>query len=214
MAFGMPEKAVADFADRVQYDANAGRLFRIDYDPATGEKTAVDVTTPAPSFAIDFGSLEVGYGCYSATGPEFHVVSEGQQIPAQPDGLDEKGRPKFRPVFRVKLYGKVLGGLREWSSAARCVLYQVEELYTQFKNAPEAAQGRIPIVKLTKTLPVSMGKGQRARTVYAPCFIIAGWTDRVAEMGPRTVPAPKSNSAATPTPPSNTNPIDDDEIPF
>jgi hypothetical protein len=215
MAFGMPETATADFADRVQYDANAGRMFRIDFDMATGEKTPVDITMPPPQFAVDFGSLEIGYGHYSATGPEFHLVPEGQPPPAQPRELDEKGRPKFRQVFRLKLYGKVLGGLREWSSAAKCVLHQIEELYTQFKAAPEAAQGRIPIVTMTKTLPVTMGKGQRQRTVYAPCLVITGWTDRVEAMGPRTVPAPKPNGGTTvKKPPSNMSPIDGDEIPF
>jgi hypothetical protein len=194
MAFGLAQAASADFADIVKYDANAGRMFRCDYNPATREKTQVDITTPPPKFAIDFGSLEVGYGHFSANGPDFRLAPEGQQVPAQPLDKDDKGRFKYRAMFRVKLFGKVLGGLREWSSASNSALEAVEDLYSKFRAAPEATQGKIPIVELTKTLPVTFGKGQRQRTIYAPCFVIAGWTDRNADMGQRTVPAPQSSS--------------------
>ena len=36
MAFGLitQQRSSGDFADIVKYDANAGRLFRVDYDPA------------------------------------------------------------------------------------------------------------------------------------------------------------------------------------
>ena len=191
MPFGLHTPPTADFADIVKFDANAGRMFRIDYDSDTREKRPVDITMPAPKFAVDFGSLEVGYGRFTDKGPEYHIVPEGQPIPQQPMEKDEKGRLLFRPVFRVKIYGKVLGGMREWASAANCVLEPIEDLYNKFRAAPEAQQGKIPIVELTRTMPVSMGRGQRQRTLYAPCFQIVGWTDRVAEMGERTVPPPK-----------------------
>ncbi len=72
------------------------------------------------------------------------------------------------------------------------VLEAVDELYQEFRRAPEAAAGQIPIVQLTKTIPVVFGKRkQHENTVYAPCFLIVGWTDRVPEMGERTVPPPK-----------------------
>ena len=41
-----------------------------------------------------------------------------------------------------------------------------------------------------------MGKGARQTTVYTPGFAIVGWTDRVAEMGLRTVPIPQSQDSA------------------
>jgi hypothetical protein len=131
----------------------------------------------------------------------------------------------------VKLYGKVLGGIREFSSSANCVLDAVEDLYLKFRSAPEAQSGKIPIVELTKTIPISMGKGSRASTAYIPCFVIVGWTGRGPEMGERTVPIPpapptagtsrlESSDAAPPTQTpapivSGTDSDDlDDEIPF
>ena len=79
-------------------------------------------------------------------------------------------------------------------------------------------------MELTKTIPIVMGKGARQTTVYGPCFTIVGWTDRVPEMGERTVPAPKPHAAtaqvvqmaaAVPTtPPPARNDDLNDEIPF
>jgi hypothetical protein len=170
MAFGLAHSGPADFADIVKFDANAGRLFKVDYDPATNEKAAIDITSPPPRFAADFGSLEVGYGYFGATGPEFLLAPEGS-----------------------KVYGKVLDGLREWRSQSNAVLESLEDLYCKFLAAPEAAEGKIPLVELTKTVPVVYGRGQRQRTVYTPCFTIIGWTERPPDLGQRTVPAPKPN---------------------
>ena len=214
MAFGMQTASTPDFADIVKYDANAGRFFRVDYNLDTREKAPVDITTPPPRFAIDFGSLEVGYGRFTATGPEFHIVPVEQKLPAQPLEKDEKGRLLFRPVFRVKLYGKVLDGLREWASAANCVLETVDDLYNKFRAAPEAQSGKIPIVELTRTIPVVFGRGARQRTLYAPCFSIVGWTDRVPAMGERTVPPPTPPPSASTDVATGPDRSLDDEIPF
>ena len=227
MAFGMKTPVAGDFADIVKFDARAGRFFRVDYDPLTREKVPADITSPPPRFAIDFGSLEVGYAHFAPTGPDLRVVPEGQPIPAQPADKDDKGRLMFKPVFRAKLYGKVLGGLREWASSANAVLEAVDDLYQKFRAAPEAQTGKVPIVEMTKTIPITAGKGARQTTVYAPCFNICGWTERVAEMGERTVPAPPQSVAApvppvqaayvskgNGAPPAGGGSIDDDAIPF
>jgi hypothetical protein len=220
MAFGMETPAVADFADIVKYDANAGRMFKIDYNFETREKMPVDITMPPPRFAVDFGSLEVGYGRITAAGPDLRLVPESQPLPPQPLDKDEKGRLVFRPAFRLKIFGKVLDGPREWVSTATCVLDAVEDLYKKFRDAPEARQGKIPIVELTRTLPTTVGRGARQRTLYVPSFMIVGWTDRVSEMGERTVPPPGAPAAMT-TPPAasagvatGAQRLVDDDIPF
>jgi hypothetical protein len=198
----MKAPSAGDFTEIMKYDARAGRLFRMDYDPNTRERIAVDITTPAPKFAMDFGSLEVGYVHFAPTGPDFRMVAEGQPLPEQPSDKDAEGKLKFKPGIRVKTYGKILlspprtSALREFASAANVVLEAVENLHHRFLAAAEAQAGQIPIVELTRTIPVIMGKGTRQSTVYTPCFTIAGWTDRVAEMGPRTV-APPLGAART-----------------
>jgi hypothetical protein len=211
MAFGMTARATnIDFIDIMKYDANAGRLFRIDYDMSTREKIPVDITVPPPRFAIDFGTLEVGWASFSASGPEYRMVPEGKPLPPEPTDLDDKGRPKFRSAFRVKVFGKVLSGLREWSSAAECVLTAVEDVYKKFQAAEEAKAGKIPIIEMSRVIPIVLGKGARQRTVYSPCFLIVGWTERVPDMGERTVPILVPEAATA----GQIQKDLDDEIPF
>ena len=196
MAFGMKSPVASDFTERVKIDARSGRMIKITYDPDTREKEQEDITYPPPRFAFDFGSLEVGYAYFSVAGPDFRVVPEGQTLPNQPSDTDDQGKLLFRPVFRAKLYGQVLDGLRELASSANVVMEAVDDLYQKFRQAPEAAEGLIPVVELVKTIPVTFGKGKRENTVYQPCFAIVRWVDRVPEMGERTVPAPKPVPAA------------------
>ena len=225
MPFGLNVPQAGDFPDIVKYDARAGRLFKVIYDQTTREKTQIDITTPPPRFAVDFGSLAVGYIKYSATGPDFKVVPEGSAIPRQPEDRDDQNRLLYRAGFRVKLYGRVLDGLRDFSSTAGSVLECIEDLYGRFKAAPEAARFQIPIVELTSTTPVTMGRGAKASANYKPVFTIVSWTDRVQEMGERTVAAPlRQTTAAQQTPPpapkaapvtpTQANGDLNDEIPF
>ena len=98
MAFGMQTASTPDFNDIIKFDANAGRMFRIDYNLDTREKVPTDITgPPAARFAVDFGSLEIGYGRFTATGPEFHIVPVEQKLPAQPLDKDDKGRAAVPP---------------------------------------------------------------------------------------------------------------------
>jgi hypothetical protein len=212
MAFGMkPPAPPAEIVDRIRYDATAGRMFCVNYNPDTREKDLLDITLPPPRFALDFGGLEVGFIKFSAGAPDFKVVAEGRPLPAQPMELDEKKQLTYRSGFRIRCFGRVLDGLREWSSTAECVSQALEDCYARFREAPEAAKGQIPIVELSKTLPVTSGSGKRARTLYVPVLNIVGWTDRPACMGERTVPPPVVRQAS-PSPQSD--PDLEDEIPF
>lgn len=197
----MKTPSAGDFKEIVKYDARAGRLFRMDYDPATKEKTPVDITMPAPRFAIDFGCLEVGYAHFAPTGPDFRMVPEGKPLPEQPADKDAEGKLKFKPAFRVTIYGRILGGLREFASSANVVTEAVEDLYRKYQAAAEAQSGQIPVVEMTRTMPIQMGKGTRQSVVYAPCFAIVGWTNRIPDMGPRTV-TPPLGAPRTITPPA------------
>jgi hypothetical protein len=220
MAFGLNTPKSGDYVDIVKYDARAGRMFRIDYDPDTQTKEAVDITSPAPRFAIDFGTLEIGYVKFTSNGPDYRMVPEGQKLPEQPDEKNEKRQLTYRPGCKLLLYGKCLGGLRLWTPTANCVLEPLDELYQKYRAAPEAKDGKIPVVEITRTVPITTGQGQRKSTVYAPFFAILGWVDRVSEMGDRTVAIPgaatlppPASAAAIPRPHEAGDDLNDD-IPF
>lgn len=186
MALGLQTSSNGgDFLPTVRYDARAGRLFKIERaQGANGwESTPVDITNPAPMFAIDMGTIDVGWVHFSATGPNFVMVPLGQPLPAQPSKDHKQG-------FRVKLSGRVLDGVRELSATAKCVLASMDDLHTRYEAAPEAATGKIPVVKLAGTTAVVTKGPQGNTTAYAPVFEIVQWTERSPEMGERTVPAP------------------------
>jgi hypothetical protein len=111
----------------------------------------------------------------------------------------------------------VIGGdlvRRQAAAPSRSTCRSAGARRNKFRAAPEAHLGKVPIVELSRTIPVVFGRGARQRTLYAPCFTIVGWTDRPPAMGERTVPPP------TPPPPASTavatssDTLIEDEIPF
>lgn len=181
------------FLPIIIYDARAGRLFKVEraQGPTGWESNRVDITSPAPTFLLDFGSIEVGVVRFAPTGPDFITVPYGQPLPIAPT-------KEYKRCFRAKVASKNLG-VREFSHSANCVLGAIDALHTEFEQAPEAAQGKIPAVQLSGTKAVPTNTPQGKTTNYAPVFTITGWADRIAEFGERTVPAPgprpKTNGA-------------------
>ena len=202
MAFGM-QTSGGNFLPIIKYDARAGRIFRVDKDNGITEQ--VDITDPNMKFAIDFGSIEVGYVQFSAQGPVRHMVPyDGRALPAQPQDKDDKGKLVSRPGFYALVAGQAIGGIREWCSNAAILLNALDELFNLYAEQPEAAGGKIPLISIVSTVPVTSGTGAQKSTNYKPVFKIVGWVDRLADMGERTVPPPAPKAipaAAAPTAP-------------
>ncbi len=203
MAFGMQTNS-GSFLPIVKYDARAGRFFRVDKDNGITEQ--VDITDPNMKFAIDFGSIEVGYVQFSAQGPVRHMVPyDGRSLPAQPQDKGVDGKLLSRPGFYALVAGQALGGIREWCSNAAILLNALDELFNLYAEQPEAAAGKIPLISIVSTVPVTSGTGAQKSTNYKPVFKIVGWVDRLADMGERTVPPPAPKAipaaAAPATPP-------------
>ena len=190
MAFGMNVSNGNDFRDMVKFDARAGRMFRVDRDPVSGIRDQVDITGPDLKFAIDFGSLQVGYVQFTANGPVRSMVPYGKPLPVQPQDKDDNGKLVAKPGFYVLIAGKSVGGVREWCSNAAILLTALDELYQVYEQRPEAQQGKIPLISIPRTIPVKSGRGAQSSTNYKPEFSIVGWVDRLADMGERTVPVP------------------------
>jgi hypothetical protein len=72
----------------------------------------------------------------------------------------------------------------------------IERLYNEAEKAPEFAAGKVPVVKITASTPISIGKG----TSYNLEFVIGKWIDRpdVPETPPEApVSQPVGNTAAS-----------------
>jgi hypothetical protein len=139
---------------------------------------------------MDLAAIEVGWVHYTPTGPDYRMVRMGQPLPPQPS-------KDHRQAFRVKVHApKLLGGTREFVSAAKAVINAMDSLHTAWEQAPERAAGQVPVVQLTGTTPVTTKGPQGSTTNYAPRFDIIKWTDR-----PGDLPAEAAAPAAPPPPP-------------
>lgn len=195
MAFGY-RVTNGDFLNIVKYDARSGKLFKVEKQPGA---QAQDIELPpGTKFAIDFATLEAGWVTFTTQGPVRHMQPyiDGQPPITQPPDKDAEGKMTFRPGFYVKLAGNAIDGVREWIGASAAVMNAMDDLYNLFVQAPEAAQGQIPIVSIPSTVAIKSGTGARSSTNYAPVLRIDGWTVRPDILGPRTVPVPGGGMTA------------------
>lgn len=200
------------FLPLVKFDSRSGRMSLSDRVQGVNgwESVETDITRDQPAFAVDMGSIEVGWIAFGKP-PVFAVAPLGTPMPKRPEGPDAK------QGFRVKVAGKALKGVREWATTAKCVIAQIDALHTLYEAAPEAAEGLIPVVKFVDTISVKTQTPQGQTVNYAPILEIIQWVPRNADMlGTRTVPAPAAKAAPV-TQAAKAAPADDglnDSIPF
>jgi hypothetical protein len=219
MGLGLNTQTNANIVPHIRYDARAGRLFRADRtQDASGLWTTelVDITTPPPAFIMDLATIEVGWVHYTTTGPDFRMVRMGQPLPAQPS-------KDHRQAFRVRVNApKLLGGTREFVSAAKAVINAMDALHTTWEQAPERTAGLVPVVRLSGTTPITSKGPQGTTTNYAPRFEIIKWTERPGDLPIEAAmpssPPPSSPPAASMrgrhVPPPSMAPVADDTIPW
>jgi hypothetical protein len=184
----------ANFAPRVGYNAKSRAFTKVEREQdSTGAWGKQEVELEKPTFAADFGTLNVGWAYFPPTGsglrPSIIMVPFGSPMPAKPDDLHKAG---FRLMIRNP---KELGPEpREFVSTAGVTVAGIEELWTKYAAAPEAAAGKIPVVQLASTRPVQSKFG----TNYLPVFEIKEWVDRNLAFGERTVAAPAAKTNGAP----------------
>lgn len=192
MGLGLPKNEGGDFKDICKYDARAGRMFRIDR--ADGESTPVEITNGFAAI-FDLANIQVGWVKFSEGGaPSWAMVKMGEPRPARPS-------PEHRAGFRLDIrLAKASGGdLREFGSAAGCVITSMDKLFDAFESHPDSKAGKLPIVGLDGTTMVKSGMGAKTSTNYAPNFVIKSWVDRPAELGAAKPEAAKAAPAAAAT---------------
>lgn len=171
MALGIKSEASGDFLPRIQYDAKAGRLFKVDrsQDSAGNWQNDIEELGIPCRIAVDLENIEVGWIKLDG-GVDFQMVKVGDPLPPQPSD-------KHRQGFRVCIYRKDLG-VRHWNHSAKCVIAQMDELHDAWSAQAGKHKGQIPIVTIEKTVPVTTGQGAKKSTNYAPMLAITDWIDR------------------------------------
>lgn len=166
-----------DFTPILKYDARAGRFFRVDrVDNGQGfENDPVDIT-PIAKFIADFDNIETGWILFTPNAaPDFRLVPMGMQLPDRPSANHKNG---IR--FMVKL-SKESGGdkpIREIAGTSKAFLSGLEPVYEQYRAERGKFPGKLPVLVLEKTTPVTTGMGGQKSTNYHPVFRISGWAPR------------------------------------
>ncbi len=225
MPFGIPNTdggSGGEYLGRIQYDARSGffkTVKRVQGPDGYGNEEGQP--SPTTQFAVDFGTLEVGYSKI-ASPPVFMVAPYGQPVPAQPE---EMGAPDpktgkvtkaFKPCFRLKVCSPATfgdGDAYYFSSNSKGVLNAVDSLYQQFLTASEAAAGKVPVVRVAKSTAIKTTGKHGTSTNYAPDFTIVQWIDRTEAMGERTVAVPGASTPRAASPAAAPSPSPSRHVP-
>lgn len=194
MALGINYAAPSSDEERlpyVRYNAKAGRFYTVNRLQESDGSWSNDEKEVTLSFvaAFDFGSIETGWMLLSAgQAPVFAMAPLGKPIPAKPADKAQLG-------FRMKVMGRALGGIYELSGTSKALVESIDILHGDFLKAPEAADGKIPVVALVRTVDRKSqfkdDKGTMQQSVnYVPEWTIQQWVDRPSSLGERTVPPP------------------------
>lgn len=187
----------------VKYDARAGRLFRNDREQdSTGNyaSKAVDITSKFKA-VFDMENIEVGYiGFAAGSAPAHLLVPLGDPMPQKPRD------PKWKQGARImiKLSGDCGGSVREISSNAAAFLRGLDALHTAYEAGVKDNSGKLPIVAMKESIPITSGQGDKKSTNYQPVFEIVGWAPRPVDLvfSPKgqqsQVASPSTQPAQTP----------------
>ena len=191
--------SAGDIKPYVNYDAKAGRMFRVDRSQQSDGTYATDKTeiTNVVQFVADLANIRVGWVNYTTQGPIRRFVVLGQEaIPARPDDKNADGKPAFKQGFEIDLLlNKDAGGgaPRVFGSAAGCVIEAMDALHDAFNGAAESKAGKLPVVKIAGVSPVKSGQS----TNYKPTFAIVNWIDRPPALPLPGAPVPIASAPST-----------------
>lgn len=213
-----------DIVPFVKYDARAGRMFRNDRAETNGQysNTPVDITQNFKA-VFDLENVEVGFILYAAaSAPAYLLTKLGNPLPQKPGD----GKWKQGARVMIKLHSDCGGDVREITSNAAAFLKGLDDLHSAYEAGKAANSGKLPVVVLKTTVPITSGAGEKKSTNYQPVFDIIGWAPRPADLvhvakeatqaaqtaappvapttgstvaaPPRTTPVPANNMAAVP----------------
>jgi hypothetical protein len=169
-----------DIVPYVKYDARAGRLFRNDRTEVDGaySNNAVDITGNFKA-VMDLENIEVGHILFAAgAAPAYLLAKLGTPMPPKP--ADGKWKQGVRVM--MKLHTSCGGDIREITSNATAFLKGFDDLHTQYEAEKGQNPGKLPVVILRTTKPITTGAGDKKSTNYQPVFEITGWSARPADL--------------------------------
>jgi hypothetical protein len=193
MALGIPTNT--NRTPIVKYDARAGRWFRVD-----GKDSVVDISNGFAA-VFDLAQIDIGWALFAAGAPPSTSFA---RVPAP---MPPQPSPDHKRSVRLMLkLSKTAGGdVREVLTQAGIVQAAIDALHDAYMAAPEAREGKLPVVACPSTEAVvqAMGNGAKS-TNYKPVLQIVNWVARPADLPLTSGPTPVAVAAPAPVaaPPS------------
>lgn len=189
------ENGAGGFTARVEYNAKAGRFYRVERVDVGGtyETQKIEIRDNEFSAVFDLENIEVGWAYFAAgSAPSIHLAKLGGAIPARPD-------QNHKQAFKLRMaLSKACAGtgdqLREFMSSANGVRGAMDKLHDDFVAGSAQNPGKLPAVKVKAVVPVTNKHG----TNYTPDFEIVAWVDRPAVLADTPAPAPAPRAATPP----------------
>lgn len=189
------ENGAGGFTARVEYNAKAGRFYRVERVDVGGtyETQKIEIRDNEFSAVFDLENIEVGWAYFAAgSAPSIHLAKLGGAIPARPD-------QNHKQAFKLRMaLSKACAGtgdqLREFMSSANGVRGAMDKLHDDFVAGSAQNPGKLPAVKVKAVVPVTNKHG----TNYTPDFEIVAWVDRPAVLADTPAPAPATRPATPP----------------
>jgi hypothetical protein len=189
------EGGAGGFTARVEYNAKAGRFYRVERVEVGGsyESQKMEIRDNEFSAVFDLENIEVGWAYFAAgSAPSIHLAKLGGAIPARPNA-------DHKQAFRIRLaLSKSCAGtgeqLRELMSSANGVRGAMDKLHDDFVAGSALNPGKLPAVKVKAVIPVTNKHG----TNYTPEFEIVAWVDRPAALADAPAAAPVTRAATPP----------------
>ena len=189
------ENGAGGFTARVEYNAKAGRFYRVERVDVGGtyETQKIEIRDNEFSAVFDLENIEVGWAYFAAgSAPSIHLAKLGGAIPARPD-------QNHKQAFKLRMaLSKACAGtgdqLREFMSSANGVRGAMDKLHDDFVAGSAQNPGKLPAVKVKAVVPVTNKHG----TNYTPDFEIVAWVDRPAVLADTPAPAPATRAATPP----------------
>jgi hypothetical protein len=180
MALGFTQSSGGgDFTAILKYDGRAGKMFREDRTQDSSGAWVKNSTEISRTFkaVVDFENIEVGFIMFPpGAAPDFQVVPLGDPFPQRPGDSYNQG-----VRFMLKLAKECAGdadAIRELAGTSNVFRMGVDELHNAYEAGKAKNPGKLPIVVLKDTIPVTSGQGQKKSTNYQPVFEIVGWASR------------------------------------
>jgi len=152
-----------------------------------GDPEVIDM---AKGIAIDIANVKFGWLKIAVGMRDWQEWPSPSRATQKPTETDAEGKPAYKQGFDVDCWMSD-GTKAQFSNNSYGTGQFIAKLYNQAENAPEFAQGMVPVVSVTTSTPVVVGKG----TSYDLGFAISKWIAKPADSTPPK-PEPVPTAAA------------------